>query len=121
MIRREAIVAVDERDQLSASHGDSGIARSGCAAILWRDSNRKVEAAQALKLTAPDLLTFGVIDEIVREPTGGAHTNHDLAAALLDEPLSRALADISAMSPADRLEARYRKFRVLGNIGITES
>jgi acetyl-CoA carboxylase carboxyl transferase subunit alpha len=99
----------------------SVIPPEGCAAILWRDSNRKVEAAQALKLTAPDLLTFGVIDEIVREPTGGAHTNHDLAAALLDEPLSRALADISAMSPAGRLEARYRKFRVLGNIGITES
>ena len=99
----------------------SVIPPEGCAAILWRDSNRKVEAAQALKLTAPDLLKFDVIDEIVREPIGGAHTNHDLAATLLDEPLSRALMEVSAMDPASRLEARYRKFRVMGNIGITES
>jgi acetyl-CoA carboxylase carboxyl transferase subunit alpha len=99
----------------------SVIPPEGCAAILWRDSNRKVEAAQALKLTAPDLLKFEVIDEIVREPIGGAHTNHDLAATLLDEPLSRTLVEVSAMDPSSRLEARYRKFRVMGNIGITES
>jgi acetyl-CoA carboxylase carboxyl transferase subunit alpha len=99
----------------------SVIPPEGCAAILWRDSNRKVDAAQALKLTSPDLLRFGIIDQIVREPSGGAHTNHDLAARLLDEPLSRALSEVSAMSPADRLEARYRKFRVMGNIGIKEA
>jgi acetyl-CoA carboxylase carboxyl transferase subunit alpha len=99
----------------------SVIPPEGCAAILWRDSNRKVDAAQALKLTSPDLLRFGIIDQIVREPSGGAHTNHDLAAKLLDEPLSRALNEVSAMNPADRLEARYRKFRVMGNIGIKES
>jgi len=99
----------------------SVIPPEGCAAILWRDSNRKVDAAQALKLTSPDLLRFGIIDQIVREPSGGAHTNHDLAARLLDEPLSRALGEVSAMNPADRLEARYRKFRVMGNIGIKES
>jgi acetyl-CoA carboxylase carboxyl transferase subunit alpha len=98
----------------------SVIPPEGCAAILWRDANRKVEAAQALKLTAPDLLKFHIIDQIVREPTGGAHTNHDLAASLLDEPLSRALAQASAMEPHARLEARYQKFRVMGNIGITE-
>ena len=99
----------------------SVIPPEGCAAILWRDSNRKVDAAQALKLTSPDLLRFGIIDQIVREPSGGAHTNHDLAARLLDEPLARALSEVSAMNPADRLEARYRKFRVMGNIGIKES
>jgi acetyl-CoA carboxylase carboxyl transferase subunit alpha len=66
-------------------------------------------------------LRFGIIDQIVREPSGGAHTNHDLAARLLDEPLSRALSEVSAMNPADRLEARYRKFRVMGNIGIKEA
>src|SRR5918996_573385 len=69
----------------------SVIPPGGCAAILWRDSNRKVEAAEALKLTAPDLLGFGIVDEIVPEPTGGAHTNHELAAALLDSALERAL------------------------------
>jgi acetyl-CoA carboxylase carboxyl transferase subunit alpha len=99
----------------------SVIPPEGCAAILWRDSNRKVDAAQALKLTSPDLLRFGIIDQIVREPSGGAHTNHDVAARLLDEPLSRALSEVSAMNPVDRLEARYRKFRVMGNIGIKES
>ena len=99
----------------------SVIPPEGCAAILWRDAARKVEAAEALKLTAPDLLQFGVIDEIVPEPAGGAHTNHELAAALLDEPLSRALNDASAMDAAVRLETRYRKFRSMGNIGITES
>ena len=99
----------------------SVIPPEGCAAILWRDSNRKVEAAQALKLTAPDLLRFHVVDEIVREPTGGAHTSHERAAALLDEPLSRALAEVSAMAPKARLEARYQKFRVMGNVGISET
>jgi acetyl-CoA carboxylase carboxyl transferase subunit alpha len=99
----------------------SVIPPEGCAAILWRDANRKVEAAQALRLTAPDLLKFRIIDEIVREPTGGAHTNHELAASLLDEPLSRALGEAAATDPNARLEARYQKFRVMGNIGITES
>src|SRR5687767_1606814 len=98
----------------------SVIPPEGCAAILWRDSNRKVEAAEALKLTAPDLLGFGVIDEIVPEPTGGAQTNHELAAALLDSALERALASVSAMDSAARLEARYQKFRAMGNLGINE-
>jgi len=98
----------------------SVIPPEGCAAILWRDSKRKVEAAEALKLTAPDLLRFGVIDEIVPEPTGGAHTNHELAAALFDAALERALASVSAMDSATRLEARYQKFRAMGNVGISE-
>ena len=98
----------------------SVIPPEGCAAILWRDSKRKVEAAEALKLTAPDLLGFGIIDEIVPEPTGGAHTNHELAAALLDTALERALASVSAMDPATRLDARYQKFRAMGSVGITE-
>jgi acetyl-CoA carboxylase carboxyl transferase subunit alpha len=98
----------------------SVIPPEGCAAILWRDSNRKVEAADALKLTAPDLLRFGVVDEIVPEPVGGAHTNHDQAASIFDVPLARALASVTAMDSAARLEARYKKFRAMGNIGISE-
>lgn len=98
----------------------SVIPPEGCAAILWRDSNRKIEAAEALKLTAPDLLGFGIVDEIVPEPVGGAHTNHELAASFLDSALSKALGEVSALAPADRLEARYQKFRAMGNIGITE-
>ena len=98
----------------------SVIPPEGCAAILWRDSNRKVEAAEALKLTAPDLLRLGIIDEIVPEPVGGAHTNHDQASAMFDIALGRALASVSAMDSATRLDARYRKFRAMGNIGISE-
>jgi acetyl-CoA carboxylase carboxyl transferase subunit alpha len=98
----------------------SVIPPEGCAAILWRDSNRKVEAAEALKLTAPDLLGYGVIDEIVPEPTGGAHTNPELAAALFDTALERALVSVSAMDSATRLDARYQKFRAMGNVGISE-
>src|SRR5687768_11206270 len=99
----------------------SVIPPEGCAAILWRDSNRKVEAATALKLTAPDLLGFGIIDEIVPEPIGGAHTNPELAASILDAALARALADVSAMESGARLEARYQKWRAMGNVGIAES
>jgi len=99
----------------------SVIPPEGCAAILWRDSNRKVEAANALKLTAPDLLGFGIVDQIVPEPAGGSHTNHALAATLLDEALAPALARLAALAPAARLDARYRKWRAMGNVGIAES
>ena len=68
----------------------SVIPPEGCAAILWRDAGRKVEAAEALKLTAPDLLRLGLVDEIVPEPAGGSHTNLDVAATLLDTALGRA-------------------------------
>src|SRR5262245_39980268 len=99
----------------------SVIPPEGCAAILWRDAGRKVQAAEALRLTAPDLQKFGVIDEIVAEPVGGAHTDHERSAALLDAALMRALGDVWAMEPSERLDARYRKFRAMGNIGINES
>ena len=99
----------------------SVIPPEGCAAILWRDSNRKVEAAEALKLTAPDLVQLRVIDEIVREPVGGAHTNPELAAELLDAPLQSALRESAALDTATRLELRYQKFRRMGDVGIAES
>ena len=95
----------------------SVIPPEGCAAILWRDAGRKVQAAEALKMTAPDLLARGIIDEIVGEPSGGAHTNPSAAATLLDAVLSRALADIGALTSAERLERRYQKFRAMGRLG----
>src|SRR5258705_10248776 len=98
----------------------SVIPPEGCAAILWRDSARKVEAAEALRLTAPDLEKFGVIDEIVAEPVGGAHTDHERAATLLDAALERAPSTVQAMDSASRMEARYQKFRAMGNVGINE-
>ena len=98
----------------------SVIPPEGCAAILWRDSGRKVEAADALKLTAPDLLDMELIDEIVPEPVGGSHTNHDLAATLLDTALERVFTELSTMDPAERLEARYTKWRKMGSVGLAE-
>ncbi len=98
----------------------SVIPPEGCAAILWRDASRKVEAAEALKLTAPDLLALGVIDEIVKEPIGGAHTDPDGAARLLDEALARALAQATALDEETRLEQRYQKFRKMGSVGTVE-
>ncbi len=96
----------------------SVIPPEGCAAILWRDANRKVEAAEALKLTAPDLLERGIIDEIVSEPIGGAHTDADRTTALLDEALNRTLAELRGADAAARVENRYQKFRNMGRLGI---
>jgi acetyl-CoA carboxylase carboxyl transferase subunit alpha len=95
----------------------SVIPPEGCAAILWRDANRKVEAAEALKITAPDLLAFGLIDSIVPEPLGGAHNDYDAASALVDQALSAALPGLSTMSVEDRLAGRYEKFRRMGAEG----
>jgi acetyl-CoA carboxylase carboxyl transferase subunit alpha len=95
----------------------SVIPPEGCAAILWRDAGRKVQAADALKLTAPDLLERGIIDEIIAEPAGAAHTNPSAAATMLDGALDRALTEIGALASPDRLERRYQKFRVMGRLG----
>ncbi|HNV02215.1 MAG TPA: acetyl-CoA carboxylase carboxyltransferase subunit alpha [Vicinamibacterales bacterium] len=92
----------------------SVIPPEGCSAILWRDSNRKVEAASALKLTAPDLLAAGIVDQVVPEPLGGAHQDAGEAARLVDEALVRALADVSALSVKQRLEQRYDRLRRMG-------
>jgi acetyl-CoA carboxylase carboxyl transferase subunit alpha len=96
----------------------SVIPPEGCAAILWRDASKKVEAAKALKLTAPDLLRAGIIDEIVPEPVGGGHTDHAAAAQLLDAALTRVLGEISQLDGAARLRQRYEKFRNMGRLGV---
>jgi acetyl-CoA carboxylase carboxyl transferase subunit alpha len=113
-------IAVGDRILMHQFAIYSVIPPEGCAAILWRDANRKIDAAEALKLTAPDLLRLGVVDEIVSEPVGGAHTNPNQAAALLDVALHRALVEVSALDVPARLEARYQKFRKMGQIGIVD-
>lgn len=95
----------------------SVIPPEGCAAILWRDSAKKVEAADALKMTAPDLVERGICDGIIPEPAGGAHHDHDLAAQRLDEALWPALQALMAMPDAERLDRRYEKFRRIGRLG----
>ena len=89
----------------------------GCAAILWRDANRKVEAAAALKITAPDMVALGLVDGIIPEPAGGAHNDHERAGALIDQALNRALAEVEALSVPERLDLRYEKFRRMGEEG----
>jgi acetyl-CoA carboxylase carboxyl transferase subunit alpha len=96
----------------------SVIPPEGCAAILWRDANKKVEAAEALKLTAPDMLEHGLIDEIVPEPIGGAHTDPAAAATLLDAALKRALGELTGLDKETRLAQRYEKFRNMGKLGV---
>jgi len=96
----------------------SVIPPEGCAAILWRDAGRKVEAAEALKITAHDLLERAIIDGIIPEPLGGAHQDPDEAARLLDKPLTDALAEVSTWSDAERMQRRYDKFRHMGRLGI---
>jgi acetyl-CoA carboxylase carboxyl transferase subunit alpha len=107
-------IAVGDRVLMQEFGVYSVIPPEGCAAILWRDAKRKVEAAEALKITAPDLLRLGLIDEIVREPLGGAHQDHAAASALLDEAIQRHLRELRALAPADRLDRRYEKFRAMG-------
>jgi acetyl-CoA carboxylase carboxyl transferase subunit alpha len=111
-------IAVGDRVLMQEFAIYSVIPPEGCAAILWRDAAKKVEAAEALKVTAPDLLAAGIIDAIVAEPVGGAHTHPAAATALLDEALARTLAEVSAMPSEARLAARYDKFRNMGRLGI---
>src|SRR5215471_3381499 len=96
----------------------SVIPPEGCAAILWRDANRKMDAAKALKLTAPDLLGAGIIDRIIPEPVGGAHADPDAAANLVDGVLDGVLGKVSAVQSEIRLARRYDKFRNMGRMGI---
>jgi acetyl-CoA carboxylase alpha subunit len=95
----------------------SVIPPEGCAAILWRDPNRKVEAAAALKITASDMVALGLVDGIIPEPPGGAHNDHERATALVDQALSHALDEVAALSVEDRLRLRYEKFRGMGEEG----
>ena len=111
-------IAVGDRVLMQEHAIYSVIPPEGCAAILWRDPAKKVEAAQALKLTAPDLLKAGIIDEIIAEPIGGAHTDPTAAAVGVDEALSRSLAEVGALTSEARLDARYSKFRNMGRMGI---
>jgi acetyl-CoA carboxylase carboxyl transferase subunit alpha len=113
-------IAVGDRILMHEFAIYSVIPPEGCAAILWRDANRKVQAAEALKITAPDLLALGVVDAIVPEPIGGAHTAPRAAGELLDTALGQALAEVSALAPEARLDQRYAKFRAMGQVGITE-
>jgi len=110
-------IAIGDRVMMQEFSVYSVIPPEGCAAILWRDANKKVEAATALKITAPDMMALGLVDDIIPEPAGGAHNDYDAAAALVDQALSMALERSRALTVAERLEARYQKFRRMGEEG----
>jgi acetyl-CoA carboxylase carboxyl transferase subunit alpha len=92
----------------------SVISPEGCASILWKDPAKAERAADELKVTAPDLLKLGVVDEVIPEPPGGAHRDHDGAARLLGEVVVRQLGDLSAMDPDRRTALRQARFRAMG-------
>jgi len=92
------------------------ITPEGCSAILWKDQDHVEAAASALRITASDLIRFGIIDEIVPEPPGGAHTDHGAAAQLLDSKLKPALEALLSKSGAELREQRYLKFRRMGAV-----
>jgi len=93
----------------------SVISPESCAAIIYRDSGKAEQAAAALRLTAEELLEFGLIDEIVPEPEGGAQENPDVAAENLRNRLEHWLTELSPMGPEELVEHRYLKFRRMGN------
>ncbi len=107
-------IAIGDRVFMLENSIFSVISPEGCASIMWRDSTKAEEAADALKITAPDLLHLKIIDEIVPEPEGGAHANHEAAAKLLDPLLSRTLDELSQLSPDQLVDRRYHKFRSMG-------
>ncbi len=95
----------------------SVISPEGCASILWRDPGRAEEAATAMKITASDLKKLGLVDEIVAEPAGGAHVDHDEMFRTLGELLASQLEDLAQRPTGELLESRYVKFRAMGRLG----
>lgn len=92
----------------------SVISPEGCAAILWKDRAKAPEAASVLKLTGEDLLELAVIDEIIKEPSGGAHRNHAETAKNIKEAILKNLKELNELTPEELVKQRYKKFRKMG-------
>ena len=108
-------IAVGDRILMMENAVYSVISPEGCAGILWRDGSKAADAAEALKITAPDLKRLGVIDGIVKEPVGGAQKNHAAAVANVKKAILAALKELKSIPVAELVEARYEKFRAMGN------
>src|SRR5499425_887574 len=104
-------IAVSDRVLMMENAIYSVISPEGCASIMWRDSSKKELAAEALRITAPDLKELGCIDAIVPEPPGGAHTDHEAAAKLLFAALEHHFAELKGKPLNELVAARYAKFR----------
>lgn len=107
-------IAVGDRVNILENGFYSVISPEGCASIIWRDSAKAETAAEAMKITATDLKELGIVDEIVKEPEGGAHTDLEASARLLEEVLDRQLAELLNEPVKGLLSARYEKFRKMG-------
>jgi len=107
-------IAIGDRVYMLENSVYSVISPEGCATIMWRDSSKAEVAAEALKITAPDLLEMKLIDEIVPEPDGGAHNDHQATAKMLEPVLVRSLHELSQLSAQELVEKRYQKFRNMG-------
>jgi acetyl-CoA carboxylase carboxyl transferase subunit alpha len=110
-------IAVGDRVNMLEHSVYSVISPEGCASILWRDAGKAEEAAAAMKITAPDLVSLGIVDEIVPEPAGGAHASHETLFRSLDEILERQLGALLGLTTEALVEARYAKFRSMGRLG----
>jgi acetyl-CoA carboxylase carboxyl transferase subunit alpha len=107
-------IAVGDRVNILENSFYSVISPEGCASIVWRDSTKAEIAATAMKITAQDLKEVGIVDDIVSEPEGGAHTDYDSTARLLDNVLDRQLTALVNQPTRELLNARYEKFRRMG-------
>jgi acetyl-CoA carboxylase carboxyl transferase subunit alpha len=106
-------IAVSNRVLMMENAIYSVISPEGCASIMWRDAAKRELAAEAMRITAPDLKELGCVDEIVPEPEGGAHTDQDAAVKLVDEALQKNLSELKTMSADALISARYDKFRTM--------
>jgi acetyl-CoA carboxylase carboxyl transferase subunit alpha len=107
-------IAVGDRVNMLENSVYSVISPEGCASILWRDSTKAEAAAEALKITARDLNELGIIDEIIPEPEGGAHLDHEASAVSVGRALDRSLRELLSLTPRELLQQRYEKFRRMG-------
>ena len=108
-------IAVGDRILMMENAVYSVISPEGCAGILWRDGAKAPEAAEALKITAPELLKLGAIDEIVPEPKAGAHKNREAAIKAVKKAVVKALKELVEIPVDDLVEGRYNKIRSYGN------
>jgi acetyl-CoA carboxylase carboxyl transferase subunit alpha len=113
-------LAVADRVLMMENAIYSVISPESCAAIMWRDATKKEFAAEALHITATNLNELGCIDGIIAEPAGGAQTDHEAAAALLDEALQQRLSELKQLPLAELIESRYKKFRNMAQFFRTE-
>ena len=111
-------IAVGDRVLMLENSVYSVISPEGCASIMWRDPTKAEVAAEALKITATDLLGMHLVDGIVPEPEGGAHLDHATTARLLSPFLSRTLEELSALSSEDMVARRYDRFRHMGQFFV---